>query len=354
LGGDEFVLLVEGITDTKHIIEIVERIQLCITEPFQLNDVEVAIDSSIGIVLDDHHYENPEDVLRDADIAMYRAKERGKACYIIFQPGMRESILTRLKMEADLHTAIQDRTLSLVYQPILQIAENRLMGYETLVRWVLPDGSTIVPNKFIPIAEETGLIVQLGKWIISQACRQVDEWRLNNVKFDGISVSINISSLQIFQTDFIDHIEEVLNAHELPGENLCLEITEGTIIQDFNAVSRVTQHLKKLGVRIHLDDFGKGYSSLSYISQLPIDAIKIDKYFISAYENPDVRGIIKFIVSMSKELGIYVIAEGIETIAQHLFLQEIGCEYGQGYLYSRPLTPLDFERRFLSLETRRN
>jgi len=351
LGGDEFVLLVDGITDTNHITDIAERIQFCITEPFQLNDMEVKTSSSIGIVLDDDYYENPEDILRDADIAMYRAKERGKAQYVIFHTGMRESILTRLKLEADLYTAIQDRSLSLVYQPILQIATDRLKGYETLVRWVLPDGSTVNPNKFIPIAEETGLIVQLGKWIINQACQQVGEWCAKNVQLDGISASINISSVQIFQPDFVENVEEVLKTHGLAGKKLCLEITEGTIIQDFNAVSNVIQQLKNLGVRVHLDDFGKGYSSLSYISQLPIDAIKIDRYFISSFENSDVRGIIKFIVSMSKELGIYVIAEGIETIAQHHFLQEIGCEFGQGYFYSRPLHPTDFERRFLISET---
>jgi diguanylate cyclase (GGDEF)-like protein len=349
LGGDEFVLLIEGINDNKYITEVAERVQYSVCEPFKLKDIEVSTSASIGIVVDDINYENPEDILRDGDIAMYRAKEKGKARYEIFNPGMRENLLTRLKLEADLHTAIQDRALSLVYQPIIQISNGNLMGYETLVRWVLPDGSTVNPNKFIPIAEETGLIVQLGNWIINQTCYQFGEWKKSIYPLDGISNSINISSVQIFQSDFVEKIEDVISNYEVSGDSLCLEITEGTIIQDFDAVSSVIHELKKLGVRIHLDDFGKGYSSLSYISQLPIDAIKIDKHFISTLENPDVRGIIKFIVSMCKELGFYVIAEGIETINQHQFLEDIGCEYGQGFLYARPLGVSDFERRFFEI-----
>jgi diguanylate cyclase (GGDEF)-like protein/PAS domain S-box-containing protein len=351
LGGDEFVLLVEGLTDRKHITDIAERVLFCVGEPFKLVDIELKISSSIGIVIDNNQYDNAEDILRDADIAMYRAKERGKARYVIFHPGMRESILSRLRLEADLHTAIQDRSLSLVYQPIIGISNGGLMGYETLVRWILPDGSTVDPSKFIPIAEETGLIVQLGKWIFNQTCHQMETWSKNNSQSDGLSASINISSVQIFQPDFVENIEDLLKTHNIGGEILCLEITEGTIIQDFNAVSSVIHQLKSLGVRVHLDDFGKGYSSLSYISQLPIDAIKIDKYFIATFENPDVKGIIKFIVSMSKELGIYVIAEGVENIQQHQFLEEIGCEFGQGFLYGRPLEAGDFERRYLKIET---
>jgi diguanylate cyclase (GGDEF)-like protein len=350
LGGDEFVLLVEGLSNDHHVNDIAERVQNSINAPFKLNDIEVKTSTSIGIVIDDNDYENPEDILRDADIAMYRAKELGKARFEIFNPGMRENILTRLKLEADLHTAIQDRKLNLVYQPIIQISTGYLKGYEALVRWVLPDGSTVNPNKFIPIAEETGSIVQLGNWIFNQTCYQVGEWQKRNAQLDGISASINISSVQIFQPNFIENIENALSNHFIRGDRLCLEITEGTIIQDFDTVSKVISHLKSLGVRIHLDDFGKGYSSLNYISQLSIDAIKIDKYFISTFENPDVRGIIKFIVSLSQELGIYVIAEGIESIMQHQFLEEIGCEFGQGYLYARPLDVSEFERRFLSFE----
>ncbi len=350
LGGDEFVLLVEWISNTKNVTEIAERVQFCINEPFKLNDVELKISSSIGIVIDDYQYENAEDILRDADIAMYRAKERGKACYVIFNAGMRENILSRLKLEADLHAAIQERSLNLVYQPIIQISKGGLMGYETLVRWNQPDGSSVDPNKFIPIAEETGLIIQLGKWIFNQTCTQLKTWNEGNLLFDGTSASINISSVQIFQTDFVENIKDMLIAHNIEGNRVCLEITEGTIIQDFKAVSNVIKRLKSLGVRVHLDDFGKGYSSLSYISQLPIDAIKIDKYFISTIENPDVRGIIRFIVSMSNELGIYVIAEGVENISQHQFLEQIGCEFGQGFLYGRPLEAEDFALRYLSVE----
>jgi diguanylate cyclase (GGDEF)-like protein/PAS domain S-box-containing protein len=354
LGGDEFVFLIEGITDDRDITEIARRVQASLSSPFKFSDVELTTTSSIGIVINNDQYHNPEDILRDADIAMYRAKERGKARFEFFHPGMRENILSRLKLEADLHAAIRDCQLNLVYQPIVQIATGALQGCETLVRWTMEDGTIINPNKFIPIAEETGLIIQLGNWIIDQTCSQLKNWDNFNGFFKGVGASINISSVQIFQPNFIEDIERILSTYHILGDKLCLEITEGTFIKDLNYVSETIRQLKKIGLRVHLDDFGKGYSSLSYISQLPIDALKIDKYFVSAVDNPDVRGIIKFIVSMSRELGIYVIAEGIETVQQHEFLESIGCEFGQGHFYGKPIESRDFKRRYLNFKKLRS
>lgn len=347
LGGDEFVLLVEGVSDDHFVTYIADRVKTCLYTPFNLGGIDIRTSPSIGIVIDDGSYDHPEEILRDADIALYRAKDMGKARYEIFNQGMRENILTRLQLESDLQNAIEAEKLSMVYQPIVDIVTGSLVGCEALARWVNPMGTAIGPGTFIPIAEETGLIVPLGNWIFDQACSQLKEWREKYAVMDSIPISLNLSSVQIFQPDLVDFVQKLLIEHGLNGESLSMEITEKTIIKDLDRVSVVIDQLKLLGIQIHLDDFGQGYSSLSYISQLPLDAIKIDGIFISQFENPDLRGIIKFIVSMSHDLGKHVIAEGVETLAQQEYLKEIGCEYGQGYLYAEALAANDFEARFL-------
>ena len=349
LGGDEFVLLVEKVTDDHHVTYVADRVQICLTTPFQLDGVEVLTSPSIGIVIDVGIYDNPEDILRDADIALYRAKDRGKSRFEIFNPSMRENILKRLKLESDLRKAVQRHEFSLVYQPIFNISTGDLYGYEALTRWITQDGRSIHPNTFISIANETSMIIPLGDWILNQACTQFKEWQVREPGLEGIPISINFSSVQVYQPDFVENFLKVLTDQGLMGDQVRVEITEKTIIRDFETVLAVTAELKSYGVHIHLDDFGKEYSSLIYLSQLPVDAIKIDRYFMLEYDKPDVQGILKCIVSISHDLGKIVIAEGVETLAQHQYLKDIGCDYGQGFLYSAPFSPPTFGKKRMDL-----
>jgi len=348
LGGDEFVLLIETVMDDHQVTYVANRVQNQLTSPFHMEGIEILTSSSIGIVIDGEGYDNAEDILRDADIALYRAKDHGKARFEIFDPAMRETILNRLKMEADLRKAVEENKLNLAYQPIINIATGEIEGCETLTRWSTSNGKVISPSTFIPIAEETGMIIPLGTWVLKQACQQFKAWQQSYEIAQRISLSVNCSSVQIFQLGFVDKVKKTLLESGLAGQNLSIEVTEGTVIQDFKIISRVIRDLKSLGVQVHLDDFGKGYSSLSYISQLPFDVIKIDRYFMSQFNNPDVRGILKFIVLMSHDLGKRVIAEGVETQPQRHYLAEIGCEYGQGFLFSKAVDATALQNRYFN------
>jgi diguanylate cyclase (GGDEF)-like protein/PAS domain S-box-containing protein len=343
LGGDEFAILLEEIQDINDAIHVAERIQEQLSHPFQLQEHELFTTASVGITLSQHQntgavYQNLEDLLRDADIAMYRAKHRGKACHEIFDGTMNFDALSRLQFETDLHRVIERSELHLHYQPILSLTHNQLLGFEALVRWQHPKHGWIFPGEFIPLAEEMGLMATIGTWVMREACRQMKHWQSEAVLDDATVMGINVNGRQFAYPHFASQICQILEETELAPETLRLEITENVLAENTEAVAENLRQLQALGVQLCIDDFGTGYSSLSRLHQFPIDALKIDRSFIHQLEN---RGeswaIVKTILNLAENLGMTVIAEGIETVEQLVQLLALGCEMGQGYLFSQPL-----------------
>lgn len=285
-------------------------------------------------------YERPEEVLRDADIAMYRAKLKGKACAVIFDPSMRVQAVSRLEMESELRQALENEVLQLYYQPIYSISQNRTIGFEALLRWSHSMHGFIPPAEFIPIAEETGLIIPLGQWVLKQACYQLKEWQQRFPTFPPLEISVNVSSRQISQPDFIEGIEEVLNLTQMDARWLTLEITESALMLHTDVVTENIRKLVDLGIRLSIDDFGTGYSSLGYIQRFPIHTIKIDRSFVQDIAHQSRRSeIVEPILRFTTELGLRTVAEGVESKEQLDRLAELGCRYVQGYYIARPLAP---------------
>jgi len=337
-GGDEFVILLDDIRHTQNAIQIAEWIHTALSMPFYLNQHEVYITASIGIVLSETGYQRPEDVLRDADIAMYNAKSQGKARYQVFDPSMRTRLIDRLELASDLRRAIENQELCAHYQVIISLVTGQIIGVEALVRWQHPQRGLLPPGAFISLAEDTGWIIAIDRWMMREACRQLFAWQKEFSAFSDLSVSVNISGKHINQPDFISYVKNTLEETGLKPEHLTLEITESVIVDNKEATVEICNHLRDLGVKIQIDDFGTGYSSLSYLSQFPISALKIDQSFIRKMtENSNETNIVHAIVSLSRRLGVGVIAEGVETENQLKQLQEVGCEYGQGYYVSKPL-----------------
>ncbi|MEP1074964.1 EAL domain-containing protein [Leptolyngbya sp. PL-A3] len=338
-GGDEFVILLEDIADVNSVIHIAERISREIQHPFYLDNSEVFISTSIGIVLSSEQTQHPDSFLSNADIALYRAKVKGKAAYELFDSAMQTEVVERLQLETDLRRAIERQELEVYYQPIFNIRTGQILGLEALVRWHHATQGPIPPNKFIPVAEETGLIVEIGMWILYQACYQMQIWQQQFPNFQSMTMSVNLSSKQFLQVNFIEQIEKVLQKTKLLPGNLKLEITESVFL-NYEDVTRAKFHkLQALGVKISIDDFGTGYSSLSYLHRFPINTLKIDRSFIQ-HLNPQNKhlAIIEAIVSLAHNLGMDVIAEGVETEEQIRYLDAIGCEKAQGHLFS-PAVP---------------
>ena len=290
------------------------------------------------IVLSATGYQNAEDVLRDADIAMYRAKAHGKARYEIFDPAMRDRIMERLVLENELRQAIVKDELRVFYQPIVSLVSNSILGYEALVRWQHPTRGLLPPNEFIPLAEDTGLIIPIDRWVMREACRQIYEWHKEMEMDPPLKISVNISGKHIVQPDLVERIKQILHDTHLDPGDLHLEITESVIMDNYELTSEVLDQLKHLGVKLQVDDFGVGYSSLSYLSRFPLDALKIDRTFVSkmSQDNTHMK-IVQAIVMMTHGLGMGVIAEGVETEQQLDQLRSLGCESIQGFLVARPL-----------------
>lgn len=338
LSGDEFVILLENIAGEQSAIQIAGQILDEIAVPLQLNGQKVFVSSSIGVVLDLAGYDNPEDVLRDADIAMYSAKANGKARFEIFDAPMRERIMRRLSLETELRHALENQELRLIYQPIVALQTGRLEGFEALVRWQHPEHGLLPPAEFIPLAEECGLIDLLDRWVLNEACSQLSAWQEQISSGQRLSVSVNISGQHIGQAELISDVERILEKTGLKAGSLKLEITESAVINDIESTSQALTHLRALGVQVQIDDFGVGYSSLSYLSNFPIDALKIDQSFIATMtEDTNRLKIVQAIVNLAQRLGVGVIAEGVETVQQLRQLQDLGCEFGQGFLISIPL-----------------
>lgn len=348
LGGDEFAILIEEYEKNSQVIEIAQRLQLAAQTPVDIAGSEVRVSSSIGIVLNADFYEQSEAILRDADIAMYKAKELGKARYQVFNRRLHKLASEALELEQSLRKSVENNNFVLHYQPIISVHDNTITGLEALVRWPGPQG-LIPPDKFIPVAEETGLIIPLGEWVLRTSCHQLKKWQTSRSGYENITVSVNISPKQFTRSDLVGTVKEILEESGLEPRFLKLEITESAIMEGGNSAIDKMIQLKALGVSLVIDDFGTGYSSLSALQHFPIDEIKIDRLFIHNIENStDNKEIVKTIVSLGKILNHGIVVEGIENTEQLRIIDEMKCDNAQGFLFSRPVEPEALEQLFTS------
>ncbi|MFL6231197.1 MAG: PAS domain S-box protein [Pyrinomonadaceae bacterium] len=338
LGGDEFAILLNNLDRPGDALHVADRLQQELTEPFQLGGHEVFTTASIGIALSTTGYTSEEDVLRDADTVMYRAKAQGAARYEVFDQVMHARVVSQLKLENDLRRAVERKEFCLYYQPIVSIASGRITGFEALVRWQHPERGLISPADFIPVAEETGLIVPLGSWVLEAACRQMREWHELSPQHRNLKLSVNLSGRQFAQVDLLDRITHILAETQFDPRYLQLEITESVVMENAQAIVALMGELRALGLELAIDDFGTGYSSLSYLQRFPIHTLKIDRSFISPHGDEDRENseIVRTIILLARNMGKDVVAEGVETKEQFARLRALDCAYGQGYLFSRP------------------
>ena len=340
LGGDEFTILLDDLKEPTDADRAAERLMKALAPPFLLAGKEVFTSISIGIALSNTAYDQPEDMLRDADTAMYRAKSLGKARYEVFDADMRASVIARLQLETDMRRALERNEFRNFYQPIVSLDSGRIVGFEALMRWQHPTRGMIGPEEFIFVAEETGLIRELGWWSLREACRQMTNWRARSGSYFDLTISVNLSAKQLLQQHLVAEMKKLLSETGLPAEALKLEITESAVMADPAAAVEMLQQIKSLGVRLAIDDFGTGYSSLSYLHRFPLDTLKIDRSFISGDgENSGSMEIARTIMPMAKNLRLDVVAEGVETLEQVALLKRLQCKYAQGYFFSRPLAP---------------
>jgi diguanylate cyclase (GGDEF)-like protein len=335
LGGDEFVILLEDIQDAREVTLVADRIQQDLSLPYVLDGQKAFVFVSMGIVLSTVTYEKTEDILRDADIAMYRAKGKGLGGYEIFDQTMLEHVMTRLELETQLRKALENQELIVHYQPILDLETRHIVGFEALVRWQHPTQGLMLPTEFIPTAEETGLIVPLGYWVLEQACRQIRAWQVKFPADPPLTINVNWSTRQCIEPDLTQKIAKILQETGLDAHTLNLELTESLIIEDTESATTALSELRALGVQVQIDDFGTGYSSLGYLHTLPIDTIKIDRSFISRMGiNGNGSEIVRTILALAHDLGMKVVAEGVETDDQLSNLKTMACEYVQGFLFA--------------------
>ncbi len=335
LGGDEFAVLIENFISAEEVCLIAERLQKSLTDPFCLQGRELYASASIGVVLGGPQYAAVDDLLRDADIAMYRAKAAGRGGYQLFDPVMHATAVQRLTLETELRQAMERKEFKVFYQPIVELPSSEICGLEALVRWVRPDGRVAVPAEFIPVTEETGLIIPLTYHVLRESCQQAAKWQ----KMFGrpLAMSVNISSRLFARSDFVDEVEHALATSGLLAGSLRLEITESTLLNNSEVVHRNFERLRKISVAMYLDDFGTGYSSLSYLQRYPVDALKLDRSFVALMGTPDHECAIgNAIVKLAQELGMGLIAEGVETVAHAEQLLALGCPHAQGHLFSAP------------------
>jgi diguanylate cyclase (GGDEF)-like protein/PAS domain S-box-containing protein len=345
LGGDEFTILLDDVEGPDDALRVAERIQAELTSSIELGGHETYTSASIGIALSDHRYRGPDEVLRDADIAMYRAKSRGRARHEVFDVDMHREALDQLTLETDLRHALDRNEFRLVFQPIVDTESGRLAGLEALIRWHHPERGLVPPADFIHLAEETGLINAIGEWVLWEACQQVQQWQaLLPAGAAALPVSVNLSARQFADPRLVDMVATTLAITGLPSRALRLEITESVLMDHAETSVRLLDRLKALGVQIQVDDFGTGYSSLGYLHKFPLDALKVDASFVSRLEAvPENREIVKTIVALAKNLRMAVVAEGVESPGQRTFLQGLGCEAMQGFLFAGPLGPREVE-----------
>lgn len=341
-GGDEFAILLDGLNDGSDAVRVAEKIQDELSRSFELGGHEAFTSASIGIALSSTGYQESDEILRDADTAMYRAKDAGKACYEVFDREMHSRAVIRMRLESDLRRALEREEFCVYYQPILGLATGTLAGFEALVRWQHPERGLVPPAEFIPIAEETGLIVQLGEWVLDAACRQTREWHDLHPANKMLTVNVNLSGKQLVQSGLVQQVKDILTSTGLPAQNLKLEITESVVMENAEMATTVLNQLRNLDLHLCIDDFGTGYSSLSYLHRFPVDTLKIDRSFVKRIEEKDENAeIVRTIATLARNLGMDVVAEGVETEHQLTCLKTLACEYGQGYLFAKPLNSED-------------
>jgi diguanylate cyclase (GGDEF)-like protein/PAS domain S-box-containing protein len=338
-GGDEFVILLEDIENEEYASIVAERLQQELKRPFMVSGKEVFAPASFGVMANTRDYDQAENIIRDADSAMYHAKEKGKAQFKVFDKKLHEKAMHLLQRETDLRKAIHNNQFENHYQPIVDLKTATLVGFEALIRWNHPQLGLINPGSFISIAEETGLIIPITRLVTEAACRHLQQWQEKLGDKILLSMNVNISSKHFLMPSLLDDIQEILNKTGLPPEQLKLEITETALMEDADETIRLVHRLKDYGLQLVIDDFGTGYSSLSYLQRLPIDTLKVDRSFVSRIQNePDGnRNIVEAIISLAHRLNMIVVAEGVESPEQYAILLDMNCQLGQGYLFSKPL-----------------
>lgn len=337
LGGDEFAILLEEIGDISDAVRVAERIQEALSRPLEVAGEAVFTSASIGISQSASGYDGAGELLRDADVAMHHAKEAGGACYRMFDPDMHERAVRRLRLEAEVRRAVEREEFVLHYQPIVSLPDRAVRGFEALVRWNHPERELVSPPEFIGVAEETGIILTLGDWILGEGCRQLGEWHEGFSREPPLSLSVNLSAKQFDEAGLMETLNERLG--DLPVGSVHLEVTETALMENIVATSEALARLGRVNFQLHIDDFGTGYSSLSYLHRLPVDSLKIDRSFVEDLAlDPENREIVGAIVSLAHALDLEVIAEGVETEAQAAELVALGCDFGQGFHFGRPMT----------------
>ncbi len=348
LGGDEFGIILNHLGNLEHTLEIINFVKQDFTRPFQLNGYQVYSSASIGITVSDYNYQNVGDILRDADAALHQAKIKDKASYTIFRQEMHFNAVNRLQLENDLRRAIERQEFELRYQPIIELNTKKIIGFEALVRWQHPEKGLIYPHKFIPVAEDTGLIIPLSNWILNQGCQQMCQWQKLSDSSQDLIISINLSVKQFLEKNLVEKIINTVQNSGMNNHCLKLEITESCIVKNSEEVRSILTQLKASGIKLSMDDFGTGYSSLSYLHRFPFDSLKIDRSFIkNMAKKSDKLRLTQTIIHLANDFGMETIAEGIETKEQLEQLQQLGCPYGQGYYFAKPLTAQEAEKVIL-------
>jgi|SRR5271166_7855 len=338
LGGDEFAVFLDNIRDVSDALRVANRISEKLAEPFHLRGKEVVIASSIGVATSASHYETAENMLRDADTAMYRAKAVARGGSVLFDESMHLHAVERLHKESEMRQALERGEYFLCYQPIVSLVDGRIEGFEALIRWRSPTRGLVAPGDFIPLAEETGLILPTGAWVLREACLQIRRWQERFGEDFPLSVSVNISARQFSQSNLVDQVKQTLMETGVSGRNLRLELTESVAMEDPGRTAPLLKQLQQLGVRLSIDDFGTGYSSLNHLQRFSLNTLKIDRYFVGNMEvNEKNMNIVRTIVSLAHNLGMEVVAEGAETHAQVNLLKSINCNYVQGYFFAKPM-----------------
>jgi diguanylate cyclase (GGDEF)-like protein/PAS domain S-box-containing protein len=346
-GGDEFAVLLEDTAGTSEAIRVAQRIAEDLREPFTVDDFQVSVSTSIGITLGTAHTnDDPEGMLREADAAMFRAKEQGPGRYAVFDPAMQARAQERLELEAELRRALEQEEFVLYYQPEVSLHDGKMMGFEALLRWQHPERGLLKPLAFVPLAEETDLITPIGRWVLEEACQQAKRWEEERPLASPMTIEVNLSSKQLRRQGLVRTVEEALTQADLEAHTLALDMTETALIRTSEDNTQPLDALKEMGVRLGLDDFGTGYSSLSYLKRLPVDRVKVDKSFVKGLgENATDTALVRMIIDLCHTLGVEVLAEGIETSEQAVLLRDMGCDLGQGYYFARPILGEELAKR---------
>jgi diguanylate cyclase (GGDEF)-like protein/PAS domain S-box-containing protein len=352
LGADEFAVLVEQSSrPLDEAEEVVRRILQALDVPVEVEGQLVTLSASVGIAVADGE-STASSLLRDADVAMYRAKASGKSRSVVYEPAMREAAVERLRLESDLVHAMVTDQFRLDYQPVMSLATDRIVGFEALLRWDHPELGIVAPDKFIPIAEDTGLIVPIGRWVLGEACRQAAQWRAEMPDVGDISMAVNVSGRQMASANLGQHVAQALAASGLPPALLVLELTESVLVHDPDLAARRLQELRGLGIRLAVDDFGTGYSSLSYLRQFPFDILKVDKSFVATITDAEaIPAIVRGLLDLGRTLGLETVAEGVEDVVQRDALRTHGCDLAQGYLFARPMNPANARSMLTNAES---